>query len=89
MPGMDGTGPRGLGPMTGGGRGWCNPYFGGAVPPFMAGNPYFRPYGYYGMGGGYTPYSPYGRIPYAPYVPFGWGRGMGRGLGRGMGRGWW
>ena len=23
MPGMDGTGPRGLGPMTGGGRGRC------------------------------------------------------------------
>ncbi len=26
MPGFDGTGPRGMGPMTGGGRGWCNPY---------------------------------------------------------------
>jgi hypothetical protein len=25
MPGMDGTGPGGGGPMTGGGRGWCNP----------------------------------------------------------------
>ena len=23
MPGFDGTGPRGLGPMTGGGRGFC------------------------------------------------------------------
>lgn len=23
MPGLDGTGPRGLGPMTGGGRGYC------------------------------------------------------------------
>ena len=23
MPGLDGTGPRGLGPMTGGGRGLC------------------------------------------------------------------
>jgi len=23
MPGFDGTGPRGLGPMTGGGRGYC------------------------------------------------------------------
>jgi hypothetical protein len=23
MPGLDGTGPRGLGPMTGGGRGHC------------------------------------------------------------------
>ena len=23
MPGFDGTGPRGMGPMTGGGRGYC------------------------------------------------------------------
>lgn len=26
MPGFDGTGPAGMGPMTGGGRGWCSPY---------------------------------------------------------------
>ena len=26
MPGFDGTGPRGIGPMTGGGRGFCSPY---------------------------------------------------------------
>ena len=26
MPGFDGTGPGGMGPMTGGGRGPCNPY---------------------------------------------------------------
>ena len=26
MPGFDGTGPRGMGPMTGGGRGVCSPY---------------------------------------------------------------
>lgn len=25
MPGFDGTGPNGTGPMTGGGRGYCNP----------------------------------------------------------------
>lgn len=25
MPGFDRTGPRGMGPMTGGGRGFCNP----------------------------------------------------------------
>lgn len=25
MPGFDGTGPEGRGPMTGGGRGYCNP----------------------------------------------------------------
>ena len=26
MPGFDGTGPMGLGPMTGGGRGFCSPW---------------------------------------------------------------
>jgi hypothetical protein len=25
MPGFNGTGPSGRGPMTGGARGWCNP----------------------------------------------------------------
>ncbi len=25
MPGFDGTGPNGMGPMTGGGRGFCSP----------------------------------------------------------------
>ena len=29
MPGFDGTGPAGMGPMTGGGRGYCNPGAGG------------------------------------------------------------
>ena len=38
MPGFDRTGPRGLVPMTGGGRGFCNPYnpyMGGMRAPFM------------------------------------------------------
>ena len=26
MPGFDGTGPNGMGPMTGGARGFCDPY---------------------------------------------------------------
>jgi len=26
MPGFDGTGPMGVGPMTGGGRGFCSPW---------------------------------------------------------------
>jgi hypothetical protein len=26
MPGFDGTGPMGMGPMTGGGRGLCSPW---------------------------------------------------------------
>jgi len=29
MPGFDGSGPRGMGPMTGGGRGFCN------LPPML------------------------------------------------------
>ena len=45
MPGFDGTGPRGLGPMTGGGRGFCNPYMGGMRSPFMGRG--------FGMGGGF------------------------------------
>ena len=36
MPGFDGTGPRGMGPMTGGGRGLCSPFGMRAV---------WRPYG--------------------------------------------
>ena len=28
MPGFDGTGPNGMGPVTGGGRGSCNPWGG-------------------------------------------------------------
>ncbi|MBN1376391.1 MAG: DUF5320 domain-containing protein [Dehalococcoidia bacterium] len=47
MPGFDGTGPRGQGPMTGGGRGFCT------LPPGSAGAAYrgrFMPgtYGAYG-----------------------------------------
>jgi hypothetical protein len=26
MPGFDGTGPNGMGPMTGGGKGFCSPW---------------------------------------------------------------
>ncbi len=31
MPGYDGSGPRGQGPMTGGGRGYCATGWGGSV----------------------------------------------------------
>jgi hypothetical protein len=40
MPGFDGTGPAGFGPMTGGGRGFCV-------------EPGWRGYPRYGRGGGY------------------------------------
>ena len=85
MPGMDGTGPMGLGPMTGGGRGWCNPYFVGVRPPLGAGSAYFQPYGF-GVPGGYGPRYPLVRSPFAPYASFARGRGFGRCMGR---RRWW
>ncbi len=44
MPGFDRTGPMGMGPMTGGGRGLCNPsvpygrsYFSGGFRPWFGG----------------------------------------------------
>jgi len=55
MPGFDGTGPRGMGPMTGGGRGFCSPWGMRAAP---------RSYGYpYGAG---IPYPP--SVPLAPQM---------------------
>jgi len=65
MPGFDGTGPRGMGPMTGGGRGFCSPWGIGAAP---------RGYGYpyYGAGIPYPSYraptSAPGAIPFAPQM---------------------
>ena len=59
MPGFDGTGPRGMGPMTGGGRGFC------AVPRY--GMPWYGvPWGtpYYGAR---TPVS--GAMPFVPQMP--------------------
>jgi len=37
MPGFDGTGPRGQGPMTGGGRGYCVMPAGEVARPFGTG----------------------------------------------------
>lgn len=84
MPRFDGTGPAGMGPMTGGARGWCNPYGsrGDSYAPYRPPYPVpVRPdfaYGFrrprWGLGRGF------------------WGRGrglaLGRGWGRGRGRGW-
>ncbi len=79
MPGFDGTGPVGMGPMTGGARGWCNPYrartagYGPCRPPYATP---VRPLFAYGLG----------RRP-----RWGLGRGLARGpgWGPGRGRGWW
>jgi len=62
MPGFDGTGPRGGGPFTGGGRGFCAL----VLPPPGTGRP---PYGYAGVKGtpvqGGVPLAPVGRLPFA------------------------
>ena len=52
MPGFDGTGPRGMGPMTGGGRGFCSPW-GIGVGIAGYGTPPRVGYGYphYGLAG--------------------------------------
>ena len=72
MPGFDGTGPRGMGPMTGGGRGFCSPWGIGAarragvVPPYA-----WMPYPFYGATWG-APYygatATPGAVPYAPQM---------------------
>lgn len=74
MPGFDGSGPAGVGPMTGGARGWCNPY-----SPLYA-----------GYGPARTPYTAFRRyLPaYGPGRPrWGVGRGIFGGAARGRGRG--
>ena len=84
MPFGNGTGPVGLGPMTGRAAGFCAGY---PVPGYMnpVGASGFAPvaglYGYVPTAYGYG-------LPYAPARPrFGRGLGFGRGFGRGRGRG--
>lgn len=72
MPAFDGTGPAGMGPMTGRGEGYCAVAF----PPPGTGR---APYGYAGLAG--TPVQPVlGLRRRMRFV-----RGRGRGRGR---RGW-
>ena len=57
MPGFDGTGPMGMGPMTGGGRGFC------AIP--------LRPAWLTYAGAGFsTPYAVPWAVPYYGVPPF-------------------
>ena len=46
MPGFDGTGPMGAGPMTGGGRGRCNPAYAGYGMGIGRGSGYGRGRGF-------------------------------------------
>ena len=74
MPFGDGTGPMGLGPMTGRGMGFCAGFSRPSFASPMPGYPYR--YGYAGS------------APVWPRWGRGFGRGLGRGFGRGFGRGW-
>ena len=71
MPGFDGTGPLGAGPMTGGARGFCNPATAGYRLPFFGSAGFNRGMGFGrgfrggmgrgmrgGFGGGYGWYPP-------------------------------
>jgi len=80
MPGFDGTGPRGLGPMTGRGEGYCAIVLsssGTARAPFdpsmglRTSYAQGRPYGYAGLAGVSVGMNyPYGRPPaYGPVSP--------------------
>ncbi len=94
MPFGDGTGPAGMGPMTGRAAGFCAGF---PVPGYM--NPAIRGVGYYPPSA--PAFGPYGAGLYGYGVPyggwtnpwlrrgFGFGRGFGRGRGRGRGRRAW
>jgi hypothetical protein len=84
MPGFNGTGPAGLGPMTGWGRGYCNPYIASYGQAPVTGPTYWAP-GYwrgFGRGLGFGRGRALGRGFRRGYGPgFGWGLGYGRGFG--------
>ncbi len=98
MPFGDGTGPAGMGPMTGRAAGFCagfpvpgymNPV-GGRVGFYGPGAPAFGAYGagLYGYSAGYgMPYGGWGNPWFRRGFGFGFGRRFGRGRGWGRGRG--
>jgi len=89
MPGFDGTGPQGLGPMTGGARGRCNPNYSAGQYNFARRYPYGGSYAAHYGGYGYNPYMANPAYAANFYGAYGYGRGYGGGygFGRGFGRG--
>ena len=81
MPWGDGTGPAGMGPMTGRAAGYCAGF---PVPGYMNPTVGWGGYGAVPYGGVMAPGYP--RAPYgvAPRGFGGWGRGWGFGFGRGL-----
>ena len=87
MPGFDGTGPSGMGSMTGRGLGYCAPSQRNNIPEFTDRPVYPGPQ--YGPGSGR-------RFGFGRWFGFGRSRGNGRGFlpgfirgrGRGYGRGY-
>jgi hypothetical protein len=73
MPFGDGTGPLGLGPMTGRGAGFCAGFVRPGFASPMPGYPHTYGYGHL--------------TPVWPRWGYDVGRGFGRGFGRGLGRG--
>ena len=70
MPGLNGSGPMGAGPMTGGGRGYCNPAGSGSyAQPLYGQGRGFR--GGYGPGPGFGQGRGYGsRGVYPASAPY-------------------
>jgi len=71
MPGFDGTGPRGMGPMTGGGRGLCSPWGVGRTAygrGLGRGVGYGAGYGGRGLGGWRADAGAWGAYAGGPYM---------------------
>ena len=92
MPRGDGTGPRGMGPMTGRAAGFCAGYpVPGYMNPMVGGyygsvaGPGYAPAPFYGGGYGYPNVPAYGPgFGYRAMPGYGWGGFRGGGYGRGF-----
>lgn len=81
MPWGDGTGPMGMGPMTGRGAGYCAGFRAPGFYSAPGGRGWWRGRGYATAG----MYRPNAGIASPPWYGFGRGRWFGRGGGRGFG----